>query len=173
MALPNISLKRTRREASLVYAGIPAARRLASPLDVLLCIGVRGLRGCHRHSLGHACWVPSFKVSGTTKARAVSPPTFKASGWHHALRARTADRCPPIEENPWSRRRAVKLRASRSLDPHPRPLPHKRLHRPIRRSLRANPELSLPWPAVLGGTWRAAVEMHPALCDPRHHKSAG
>jgi hypothetical protein len=32
MALPNISLKRTRREASLVYAGIPAARRLASPL---------------------------------------------------------------------------------------------------------------------------------------------
>jgi hypothetical protein len=31
MALPNISLKRTRREASLVYVGIPAARRLASP----------------------------------------------------------------------------------------------------------------------------------------------
>ena len=29
----NPSLKRTRREASLVYAGIPAARRLASPLD--------------------------------------------------------------------------------------------------------------------------------------------
>jgi hypothetical protein len=36
MALPNISLKRTRREASLVYAGIPAARRLASPFGILL-----------------------------------------------------------------------------------------------------------------------------------------
>jgi hypothetical protein len=35
MALPNISLKRTRREASLVYAGIPAARRLASPFGSL------------------------------------------------------------------------------------------------------------------------------------------
>jgi hypothetical protein len=35
MALPNLSLKRTRREASLVYAGIPAARRLASPLGIL------------------------------------------------------------------------------------------------------------------------------------------
>jgi hypothetical protein len=34
MALPNISLKRTRREASLVYAGIAAARRLASPFGV-------------------------------------------------------------------------------------------------------------------------------------------
>jgi hypothetical protein len=34
MALPNLSLKRTRREVSLVYAGIAAARRLASPLDV-------------------------------------------------------------------------------------------------------------------------------------------
>jgi putative addiction module component (TIGR02574 family) len=34
MALPNISLKRTRREASLAYAGIPAARRLASPLGL-------------------------------------------------------------------------------------------------------------------------------------------
>jgi hypothetical protein len=35
MALPNISLKRTRREASLAYAGIPAARRLASPFGSL------------------------------------------------------------------------------------------------------------------------------------------
>jgi hypothetical protein len=38
MALPNISLKRTRREASLAYAGIPAARRLASPLDRIVVL---------------------------------------------------------------------------------------------------------------------------------------
>jgi hypothetical protein len=34
-ALPNFSLKRTRREASLVYACIPAARRLASSFGVV------------------------------------------------------------------------------------------------------------------------------------------
>jgi hypothetical protein len=46
MALPNISLKRTRREASSVYASIPAARRLASPLAVM----------SHTHKFACAEW---------------------------------------------------------------------------------------------------------------------
>jgi hypothetical protein len=45
MQQPNPALKRTRREASLVYAGIPAARRLAQALGCRRA-KARSFRGC-------------------------------------------------------------------------------------------------------------------------------
>ena len=123
------------------------------------------MRGCHRHSLGHACWVASDPGAWYPSLHAANPPTFKASVCRErtsgpALHADTA----PTEEPPWSRARSLTLHASRSLDPWPSPAftQPRAQTKPLSRGAKPSPRW--PWPAVLGGAQQAVVAAEPALC---------
>ena len=102
-------------------------------------------------------------------------PRSKRQRAENALRARTAHSCPPIEEHPSSRMHPLKLRASRSLHPHPRRLSHNPVHRPNHRSRRANPSPRWSEPAVLGSAWQATgrCNLCYATCTTRSQLGRG